>query len=60
MDEFNIEITDETLKKMNLKKKEMGFENKSWKDWFEKLIENSSKKKSTNQVIEQVIQKKYL
>jgi len=57
MDEFNIEITDETLKKMNLKKKEMGFENKSWNDWFEKLIENSSKKKSTNQVIEQVIQK---
>jgi len=53
LDDFSLEINENTLQKMKNVKEEMGFGTKSWSDWFESLFGNS-KKQSEKEIIEKV------
>jgi hypothetical protein len=54
---FSWKIKDDTLKEMIKKKKEMGFETKSWEEWFNELF-HKPEKRNTSNIIEEVFQKK--
>lgn len=54
---FSLNLKEQTVRKMLEKKKDMGFGEKSWEEWFEALF-NKSLKENTSDIIERVFQEK--
>ena len=54
---FSLNLKEQTVRKMLEKKKDMGFGEKSWEEWFEVLF-NKSLKENTSDIIERVFQEK--
>jgi len=57
-DKFKFSINEETLKKIIDRKKEMGFEEKGWDEWFNTIL-NSNSEKSNQTEIEKIMEKMY-
>ncbi len=58
-DDFEFSINESTLAKMLSLKKEDGFENKGWDEWFDHIFTSDSITKSTQDEIEQIWEKVY-
>lgn len=56
-DEFEFLIKEETLKKILAKKKDMGFEEKDWDEWFNYVLNSNYPQKSNQTEIEKVMEK---
>ena len=52
--DFPIELSEHTFEKMVKKKEMMGFSQKSWDKWFERLLNESKEEESEKQIIERV------
>lgn len=55
--DLSLEISDDTLKKILIKKNEAGFGDKSWDDWFNFLLGITTGEDSTKVIIEKVFKK---